>query len=285
MTRSKKFFYGCFILVQSLVYGVGNPLTKIAYESITPLWCLTIRFSIAFLLLMLLGGKRIVASWKRIPIKTYLPTSFCMAFAYICCNLALNFTSAINVGFLMSLPVIFVPLLERIILKKEYPKRILPIQLFVLVGLYMLCSNGGTFTFQIGDLLAIGTALFIAGALVCGEKTLEIVNPLAISATQIGVTILISFPLALGFDSIDVMGSVKPAAWGVMVYLAIACTCIAYMLQNAALQHLKATTVSLLQCTQPIFTAFVAWIILGEQLSCVGLIGSMIIVFCIILGN
>ena len=46
-----------FILLQSVIYGFGNPLTKIAYESITPLWCLTLRFSLAFVLFAVLFGK------------------------------------------------------------------------------------------------------------------------------------------------------------------------------------------------------------------------------------
>ena len=33
----KRLRYVCFILLQSLIYGIGNPLTKIAYQSISPL--------------------------------------------------------------------------------------------------------------------------------------------------------------------------------------------------------------------------------------------------------
>lgn len=42
--------YIIFILLQSLLYGLGNPLTKIAFTSITPLWCLAFRFSLAFII-------------------------------------------------------------------------------------------------------------------------------------------------------------------------------------------------------------------------------------------
>ena len=34
--KEKKTKYILFILLQSLVYGIGNPITKVAYESITP---------------------------------------------------------------------------------------------------------------------------------------------------------------------------------------------------------------------------------------------------------
>ena len=37
--------YALLILLQSVLYGFGNPLPKIGFESITVLWCLGIRFS------------------------------------------------------------------------------------------------------------------------------------------------------------------------------------------------------------------------------------------------
>lgn len=37
--------YALLILLQSVLYGFGNPLSKIGFESITVLWCLGIQFS------------------------------------------------------------------------------------------------------------------------------------------------------------------------------------------------------------------------------------------------
>lgn len=51
--KGKKAIYVIFILIQSLVYGIGNPITKIAYQSITPLWLLAIRFTMASVVLSL----------------------------------------------------------------------------------------------------------------------------------------------------------------------------------------------------------------------------------------
>ena len=42
-----------YILLQSIVYGFGNPLTKTAHESITQFWCLFFRFSLPSLIFML----------------------------------------------------------------------------------------------------------------------------------------------------------------------------------------------------------------------------------------
>ncbi len=110
--KERKAVYVLFILIQSLVYGIGNPLTKTAYDSITPFWLLTFRFALAFLLLFLWRGRKIAGQLKDVSWTVWMPSALCCAGAYISCNLALNLTAATNVGFIMSLPVLFAPLLS-----------------------------------------------------------------------------------------------------------------------------------------------------------------------------
>lgn len=285
MEALTKYKYMGFILLQSIIYGFGNPLTKIAFESITPFWSLAVRFTIAFVIFMLFFGKRIVESLKSVKPNDYMPASFCMALAYISCNLALNWTSATNVGFLMSLPVIFAPILALIVYKTKYKLIHIPVQLAVVVGLYLLCYDGNSFMFGKGEITALITAFSISGALVFGEESLKKLDAAAVSAAQAGITALISLPCALIFESTKVLGQVKLPAWAVVLYLAIFCTCIAYMLQNSALKHLSAATVSMLQCTQPILTAIISYMLLKEKLSTEGFIGAAIIILCIIIEN
>lgn len=165
--------YIIFILLQSFLYGLGNPLTKIAFASITPLWCLAFRFGLAFSLFAIFFATRLRKQLQALSASQYLPAGLCMASAYISCNLALEGTTATNVGFIMSLSVIFAPLLSIIVLQRPYKLSHLPIQLLVILGMYLLCSNGGTFSFNQGDLWALLTAVSVAGALVFGEKSLK----------------------------------------------------------------------------------------------------------------
>ncbi|HQB63443.1 MAG TPA: DMT family transporter [Sedimentibacter sp.] len=285
MESAKKYKYMGFVLLQSVIYGFGNPLTKIAFESITPFWSLAVRFTTAFLVFMLLFGKRIIASLKSVEPKVYLPASICMAAAYITCNLALNWTSATNVGFLMSLPVIFAPALALLLYKVKYRLIHIPIQIVVVIGLYLLCFDGEKLVFGKGEVTALITALSIAGALVFGEESLKQLDAVAVSAAQAGITALISLPCALIFESIEVLSRVTLPAWLVVLYLAIFCTNIAYMLQNTALKHISAAAVSMLQCTQPILTAIISYFLLREKLSTLGVIGAVIIIICIIAEN
>jgi drug/metabolite transporter (DMT)-like permease len=282
---TNKYKYMGFILLQSVIYGFGNPLTKIAFKSITPFWSLSIRFTTAFLIFIIFFGRRIIESLKNVSPKVYLPASLCMAAAYISCNLALNWTSATNVGFLMSLPVIFAPALAWLAYKVRYKLMHIPVQIAVAIGLYLLCYDGSSFVFGKGEITALITAVSISGALVFGEESLKQLDACIISAAQVGITALISLPCALIFESTAVLKQVTMPAWAVVLYLAVFCTNIAYMLQNSALKHISASVVSMLQCTQPILTAIISYLLLKEKLSMEGLIGAAIIIICIITEN
>lgn len=277
--------YIIFILLQSVFYGLGNPLTKIAFVSITPLWCLAFRFGLAFAVFAVCFGPRLQQQLRTLSVGQYLPAGLCMAAAYISCNLALEGTTATNVGFIMSLSVIFAPLLSIAVLQRSYKPAHLPIQLFVILGMYLLCSNGGAFAFNRGDLWALLTAISVAGALVFGEKSLQATDAVTISAIQTFITAIISITCALLFDEISAIAVIKPEAWAVVIYLVLTCTCLAYFLQNAALKFLPASLVSMLQCTQPILTAAASYFLLTEKLTLTGMSGAVIILCCIIAEN
>ena len=100
----KKWLFIALVVLQTVIFGFGNVLTKIAYSDITPLWCLVLRFSLALVVFGALFGRRIVRQLRQISVRSWLPAAVCMALSYIACNVALDLTTATNVGFLVALP-------------------------------------------------------------------------------------------------------------------------------------------------------------------------------------
>ena len=275
--------YILFILIQSLIYGFGNPLTKTAYETITPLWLIALRFTISTVLFIVVFRKQIFADTGWLKSAAWLPSALCCAGAYITCNIALNITTATNVGFIMSMPVLFAPLLQSLVLGRKYQFRKLPIQLVAIGGLFLLCCNGGLFAFGPGEALAVLDALCLAGVLVFTEKALDSnMNVFQITVTQMGVTMIISIILAFAFDNTNVIAGTDIKAWLVILYLAAVCTIGGYLLQNVAVTRLSSSAVAMLQCTQPILTAFASFLLLGETLTGTGLAGGGIIIAALI---
>jgi drug/metabolite transporter (DMT)-like permease len=282
---AQAFFFILLIILQCLIYGIGNPLTKIAYEDIPPFCCLAIRFVLAAFIMAAAAGRRAVAELRTVRWTEWMPGSLCMAGAYILSNVALHLTKATTVGFLMSLPVLFVPFLAVLVLRRPYRRAFLPVQIMASAGLYLLCCSGGAFTFGWGEALSLTVALCVAGALVCSEKNLRSLRASTLSFVQIAITAVLSAVGALLFERGTKLSDIRPVSWWVILYLALLCSCLAYYLQNTALTHVSAGLVSLAQCTEPVFTVGASYFILGERLSGMGWCGAAILLVCIVYGN
>ena len=148
----------------------------------------------------------------------------------------------------MSMPVLFAPLLQSLVLRRKYQIRKLPVQLVAIGGLFLLCCNGGLFAFGPGEALAVLDALCLAGVLVFTEKALgSNMNVFQITTAQMGVTMIISIILAFAFDNTNVIAGADVRAWLVILYLAVVCTIGGYLLQNASVTRLSSSAVAMLQ--------------------------------------
>lgn len=283
--KQSRWTFIALVILETLIFGSGNAITKMAYDSITPFWCLAIRFGLATAVFALFFGRRIFASLCSVRLSAWLPAAVCMAVSYICCNVALGFTSATTVGFLVALPVVFTPILSSLVNRLRYPLTFLPFQGAVVLGLYLLCSNGGALTFGLGEILALASSVALAGALVFGQKGLAELDAISVAGSQIGMAFVLSLICALLFEPPVPLGDVAPFAWVTIAFLAFLSTCLTFFLQNCALEKLPSTTVSLLLTGEPVFTAVFSYLLLGETLSHMGWIGASLIVASVVLAT
>lgn len=280
--ENARWLFAGSVVLQTLIFGLGSAVTKVAYDSVSPLWCMVLRFGIAFLVFAIPFGGRVLRELRAARLRDWAPAALGMAVSYIAANVALDLTTATNVGFLVALPVVFAPFIAIPVLKRSYRLHHLPFQAAVVAGLFLLCSNGGALAFGAGEALALLGSVGIACALVFGEKGLSSLSVATVSTTQVGMTFVLSLGAALAFEPPLDVAAVQPVAWGVIAFLALASTCLTFALQNFALTKLESSTVSMLLTGEPIFTALFGWMILGETLSPAGFAGSAIIVACVV---
>ena len=72
-----------FVLIEVVIFGSGSAVTKFAYDSITPLWCLAARFGLATAVFALFFGRRIVARLRNVKVRLWLPQALCMGISYL----------------------------------------------------------------------------------------------------------------------------------------------------------------------------------------------------------
>lgn len=284
-TKQKNMLYGSFIVLECALWGLGNVITKIALESITPFFCLAIKFLVAFLIFALMFRTSAFKGMTKEQFKSCLIIGAFTAFFFIFGTLALLLTTATAAGFFMSVAVLFTPFLSAIVLKNKVDKKIFPVILIVVIGAYFLCVNSGTFTFGIGEILALLCSLTLALQLIFTSKHVENAGIKMLSTMQCAVAAVICFVFAFIFESPAALSDVTLVGWGGVLYLAIGCTVISYLLQNVALEKITPIFASLAFTTEPVFTAICAFFMLGEVLSVSGIIGCVLIMIGLVIAS
>lgn len=269
------------IILQSIVYGFGDPISKIAFE-VTPVYSMmTVRYSIAFIVCFALFHKRILNTLKTVPVRAWLIPGLCIGLTYLLNNVALALTDATSVAFLRSLSVVFTPIFAFLIYRTRYSWKHILLQILVLPGLYLLCVRGGLSGFGAGEIVTLAAAAFAAGTLVFSRSYLETVDPVSLTALQAGCSAALALGGSLIFEKGIHLETTTPTAWMIILYLAIACTFLGYLMQNLALTRISERSVSLLQTLCPVMTAVFAFFLLGERLSPAGIAGALIIIICV----
>lgn len=273
-------FFVMLIIIQSLLYGIGDPISKTAFETMSVYSLMTVRYSIAVLVLLCLCRSRVVKGLRGYPVRVWLVPSLCIAGGFVLNNVSINLTTATAATFLRSMSIILTPVLAFIFYRVRYRWVHLPLQGLVVVGLYLFC--GGMSGFGLGEIVALGSALLLAASLVFSGSALEEMDALTLTTVQAATSAVLALICAFLFEGGLTLEGASPTNWGIILYLALACTLVGYLLQNKALAHISSRTVALLQCSAPVLTAVFSFFLLGETLTTTGFIGAAIILFCIV---
>lgn len=265
------------VVLQSVLYGFGDPISKLAYDEVPLFTLLTVRYWMAFFTLLLLFGRSVLRELKTASWRSLLPPCLCIATTYLISNLALVLTSATSVAFLRSLSTVVTPLLAVLVFHQRLSRRLLPVYVLVVAGLYLLCGRGGLSGFGVGEICALLSAGLTAGALLFGERSLRGISAAALTTVQAGMSALLALVCALIFEGGVRTDTISSLSWGIIAYLAVLCTAAGYLLQNLAMYTISARTVALLQCLCPVMTAVFSFFLLRERLSAAGLAGTALI--------
>ena len=273
------------IVLQSLVFGFGDPISKIAFE-VTPVYTMmTVRYLIAFAVSFTVFHKRITRTVRTVPVKAWLIPGICISLHYILNNVALALTDATSVAFLRSLSIVITPAFAFLIYRTSYKWQHIVLQILVLPGMYLLCVRGGLSGAGTGEAVALVAAFMSAGALIFSKRYLDMVDPVSMTALMAGCSAGIALIGSLIFEGGIRLETTTPQAWAIILYLAIACTFLGYLMQNLALTRISDRSVALIQSLCPVMTAVFSFFLLGETLSTAGMAGAGIIVASVALAS
>lgn len=186
-------------------------------------------------------------------------------------------TSVANATLLANLAPIFVTLAAWLVFRKSPAMVFIVGMTTALVGMVVLL--GGDFRLGgrtlIGDALGVVTAMFYAGYQLTVTRLRSSVSTASIMAWSGVVTAAVLLPLAL--VSGEQFVPVSTTGWIKLCGLALIAQVAGQSLIAYAMAHLPATFSSVGLLLQPVMAALFAWMLLGEAVGAVQLLGGVLV--------
>lgn len=191
-------------------------------------------------------------------------------------------TSATNAAFLISLCVLFTPILESIVNRHRLPPAIAACAGISLLGTGLMVWKADGLSFNSGD-LAILCAAALRAVMVVSTKRLfagRAISSGALTSLQMITVTALSGALLLATQGVPgFIPSSTPAFWAGLLFLALFCTLAAFFIQTWAIRRTNPTRVSFLMGTEPMFGAIFAMLLLGEVFTGLDAVGAALILF------
>lgn len=268
------------LIYSAAIWGSTFFIVKDALAGVDPVMMVAYRFLLAggVLLAYLLFKRRSIF----VRPKRALALSVILFFLYIPQTIGLKYTTASNSGFITGLFVAFTPFLLRFIFRRKSTKMEVLGAVVSLLGLWVL--TGGMKDVNIGDALTLVAALTYALHVLYSDKYIKAgADPALISCQQflfVGafsllVGLVLDLPLAVESTSV---------AW-VIVFLALAPTLSAFLIQMLAQRITTPMRVTLIFALEPVFAAIFAWTLGGEEFVPHRALGGVIIVLALALSG
>ena len=269
------------IVLVALFWGSTYFLTKMAVAELEPFNLTALRFGTAFIITALFFFKRIRKA-DRVVIKYSIILGVLAVIAVLSMTFGVQYTTASNAGFLISLSVVMIPLISVVVLKKKIKAKLLLSVILATIGIVCLTLNE-QLTINKGDILCILCATSFAVQVLIMERIPKSADSVAIGALQLGITAVVNFILSFFLENFTVPSDLK--VWGVIVILGVFCTAFCYIIQIYALKNTSAIQAGIILSLEPVFSAIFAYIFLGELLSKQGYIGAILLFISVILAG
>lgn len=277
-----RFLYISLLLLTSLLWAGNFIVSKSLVDHASPMTLTNLRWIIAILVLFPIvwfTEKKLLPSRKAI-----IPLFFMGVAGVALFNLfqfmALEHTSATNVGLISTLNPIAIALFSFIFLKEKINILQILAMSAAFIGVLLVLSEGHlesllSFQFNKGDFFMIVASYLWGIYSVCSKWALTYTSPMLATLYSgiFGVTVFLPFNIT-SFTITNINLSFIQA----ILYTGLISTVLCMVLWNIGVQKIGATTAGLFLNFNPIFTAILAFLFLQEKMTDIQFIGSAIVI-------
>lgn len=269
----KKSTMRLLLLSVTIIWGSGYVVNDVLLESLTAFQLLTARFSLTFLMLLVVFHSYLKSIKKSSLVKgAILGALLYAAFAFQ--TVGLVYTTPSKNAFLTQISVVFVPLLSFLFFKKKADLKTQIGILLSMVGVGFMSLNGFNGV-NFGDILSLLCALFFALQVILMGEYVQGEEAVSLMIVQMGTASILGTAVSMAQGNLYLGGQ---AAVDIrLFYLALFGTLLSFGIQTFAQKKVSASEISLILSLESFWGMAFSVLILKEAISNKEMIGAWLI--------
>jgi len=267
------------LLLVAFLWGTTFVASKYTLQYLTPLFIISVRFIMAFIMMAFVFKKQLKQITKK-DLKGGIIVGTILYIAFATQLIALQYTAAGKQAFLAGTYVIMVPFIAWFLNKKRPDSRSFVGAFICLIGIGLLTLNE-SFSISFGDNLTLFSSLFFAGHIISTDHYVKKMDPVKLTIVQFGTVAFLSTATAFMFEPIPT--SIASSGLYAILYLGILCTGIAYFLQTYAQKDTLSTHTAIILSLEAVFGSVLSLIVLHEVFTYKMVIGCIAILSAILI--
>lgn len=278
---SKKGTGHLLAIITILIWGTTFISTKILLNDFKPVEILFFRFLIGLVILYIVCPKRLRSKNKKEEMMFALAGLCGVCLYYLLENIALTYTTASNVGIIISIAPFFTGIASHLILKSENLNRNFYIGfLTALIGIVLISFNGNlNFNLNpIGDILALLAAIVWALYSILTRIISSFNYPTLLTTRRIftyGILFMLPIVWINGID-IQIEQFANITILGNILFLGIGASALCFVSWNSAVRILGAVKTSTYIYLVPVITITTSIIFLNESITWMIVLGTFL---------
>ncbi|MBO9540346.1 DMT family transporter [bacterium] len=259
------------LVAVTLLWGQSYTANQIALRQLQPAEVMVLRFAIASLCLtpFLFTARRHFRSLTPRIFGLSLLTGLSGLAGF---NLCLTYGQSLGTpaglaGVLVSTSPIFTAILARLVYGEHIPARRVVGLVVAFAGVALVVASKGAVggASLLGPLLLLGAPFFMALGGILSKIVNRAVPPLFSLAIGLWAVTIGLLPLLPATRLPGVLGTLSPSTWGAILFIAVACTALAYALWYWGFTKMPAAKAGAFAYLTPLFGLGAAFVVLGER--------------------
>lgn len=261
------------LILASALWGSSFPVIKLALKYVDVYTYLWLRSAIALSILLPFALR--LLSRDRALFLNSAKGGTLTGIAYLAGlglqGLGISMTTASKAAFITGFSTVFVHLYTSL-KHRHYRLDLLLSLVLAFVGLYLMTRPSGGM--NLGDMIILASAGAWAAQVILVSRYSSSSEPFTFVLFETAPTTLFVIPSTyLGLD----LHAIRPIAALSILYLALTCSVLAFSLQVVGQRSVDPATAVIIYQTEPVFASIVAWLLLGECMEPLEVVGAALI--------